>query len=168
MSTLEDRFKENIEPFDSEEPTPGHAERFQKRLSSRKVKPTLRSLWMAATILAGFFVVTQLMPTASPDEAGTVEEATMGLADISPEMAEVELYFSEQIAEKKNSLDTSKDEASLLGEELDKLEQNYSDLKLELSKTQGDERVVRWMIENYRLRLQLLELHLERTEQYNR
>ena len=91
-------------------------------------------------------------------------QASMGVAlrDVSPEMAETELYYSTQIHEKLSIIHTSnKALAQEASAGLATLDSAYQDLMQDLRDDAHNEQVINAMIENYRFKLSLLEQMLE-------
>ena len=158
---LEDFIHENRDQLDQASPSEGHFDRFEQLLSHEEV-PKKRSfvpLMRIAAILVVLVIAGSYVFLSNPgQEEGTTElpvtTAGISLKDISPEMAEVESFFSAQI----NNLAKDAPEAT---HHLTQLETAYEQLKIELASNYGDERIIRAMIRNYRLRLQVLEQHLE-------
>lgn len=172
MKSLEDISKEDRLAFDDLEPNDGHAQRFQQKLNKTtdaSRRNPMQMMWWAAAVIAGILLVSRAVPSADETSA-PIQEATIGLSDISPEMAEVESYFTRRIrSEKKHLIDDDREEAyeQLIATQLNQLEEDYELLRQELNQHQGDQRIVRYMVENYRLRLRLLETHLNKIEQYD-
>lgn len=172
MKSLEEHIQDQRSELDNLEPNEGHASRFRAKLDQHLPSPKkdpMRMIWWAAAVVAFILLTTQVvMRTGSgPLLDAPIQEATIGLSDISPEMAEVEAYFVGRIDDKKEQLQTKESRETrpdLLSAELSQLESDYEALKKELTDHDGDERVVRYMVENYRLRLMLLETHLEKIE----
>lgn len=80
------------------------------------------------------------------------------LYEISPELAETELYYSQQVAEKLQIIrasNTGVDQEVM--QNLQALDSAYLDLKRDLKENVDNEEVVTAMINNYRIRLAILE-----------
>lgn len=87
----------------------------------------------------------------------TVNEG-YALRDVSPELAETELYYATQISEKLEMIQISNaDVDNLVFENLALLDSAYDELKLDLKDNVDNEEVVGAMIENYRIKLEILE-----------
>lgn len=90
------------------------------------------------------------------------------LRDISPELAETEYYYASQISEKLEMIHTSNaDVDNLVMEDLTLLDSAYYELQRDLKDNADSEEVINAMIQNYRIKLQVLEKVLEeiRTEE---
>lgn len=80
------------------------------------------------------------------------------LSELSPELAETEVYYASQINEKLEMISTANAEIDdVVLENLALLDSAYNDLKLDLKDNIDNEEVVGAMIENYRIKLQILE-----------
>jgi len=80
------------------------------------------------------------------------------LKDISPELAETEFYYSAQINEKLKIIHASNaDVDELVNENLALLDSAYSDLKKDVQDNADNEEVISAMIQNYRIKLEILE-----------
>ena len=164
MAKLEDFFEEHRDEIDRNAPPEGHFERFEAKLD--KAAGTgctpLRMLWRVAAVIAitagiGYFYFTG---------EGTAAQASQGLAlrNISPEFAEVELFYVTQIELTQKQMEPAAGDNAIvvadIKKQLEQLEEEYNQLKLELEENYGDERVINAMIQNYRLRLQVIEKYL--------
>ncbi|MBL6446119.1 hypothetical protein JMN32_07360 [Fulvivirga sp. 29W222] len=92
----------------------------------------------------------------------------VALHEISPELAETEYYYSQQVAEKLSIIKASK--AGVDKEVMDNLialDSAYQDLKQDLKDNADNEEVVEAMITNYRLKLSILEQILKEIKQHD-
>ena len=154
---MEDKdFKELFyKKFDVAEPTIGHFDRFESRLSKQQKTynpKNWRWLVMAASIALLFgFWFTQ-----------TQNNETLQLADVSPEMAETQNYFSSVIKSEIGKINTQKspDNEKLIDDaflRLENLEKQYTHLTDELKESDADKRVVFAMISNFQQRIEILQ-----------
>ncbi|TRX49318.1 hypothetical protein FNH22_27210 [Fulvivirga sp. M361] len=80
------------------------------------------------------------------------------LSDISPELAETEFFYSQQVAEKIQLIKASNRVIDPeVMDNLAALDSAYQDLKIDLKDNADNEEVVNAMITNYRIKLQILE-----------
>ena len=124
----------------------------------------MRMVWWAAAAVILLLGITNGLPNLGGEEE-EVQVATMSLSDISPEMEEVETYFTSSIKKQQTVVaetPMAPKHNDLLDTQLEQLEKDYERLRLELTNHPGDERIIRYMVENYRLRLLLLETHLDK------
>lgn len=163
MKKLEKFIRSNISSFENEEPLPGHFERFQKKLDARKpVRRVNLSLVAAAAALAGLILTGSLGLLFNNSSLIKFSRDQLTLNRISPEYNEVENYYLEQISKKSTLLNalsinitsSSKDE---LQDEFYDLDKNSYLLKQELLKSPKQERIVNAMIQNYQMKIDLLD-----------
>ncbi len=164
----------NTEDCDLEEPETGHEERFLTKLKeSRNVKNTgnkgsIRPLWnswiaVAASIVFVILVAGSLLSTnllAKPAD----------LAAISPEMKVTQEFYAKAIRvelEKVNA--SSSPETKIIVEDalvqLEKLDQEYKKLRVDLTKSGKDKRVIFAMVSNLQQRIDLLNAVLSQIEE---
>jgi hypothetical protein len=148
--------------FDIAEPTIGHFERFEKKLSKQETtyKPkNWKWLIMAASVVLifGFWF------------GQNQRNQEIQLADVSPEMAETQSYFSSVIRTEIEKVNTQKspenkkliDDAFL---RLENLDIQYKLLTTELNESGSDKRVVFAMISNFQQRIEILQNLLTQLE----
>ncbi len=88
------------------------------------------------------------------------------LYELSEELAEAEFYYSEMINEKLRSIQAkSGDFDKLVMEDISKLDSAYEDLKYDLKENINNEKVINAMIENYRIKLGILEQILQELDE---
>jgi hypothetical protein len=142
------------------------SQRPQKMLPVRKVWQMAAGF--AAVMLLGWLLqwkYLQAPNSASQDMA----QGNPSLQKIAPEIAEAETYYFMQINQVQNNLKkynskTVGIENSEVSQELEKLDTVYQNLKKDFYSSGGQEEVVRAMIQNLQLRLQLLQQHLDIVE----
>ncbi|WP_445749128.1 hypothetical protein [Polaribacter sp.] len=148
--------------FDFQEPENGHFERFENKLKASKKSDKISWKWLsvAASILLmiGFWF------------GKMQQKTTIDLADISPKLEEVQGYFVATIHQKTTVLEKSKTpENELIIKQtllqLEDLENEYQQLLKELNKQGNQEKIINFMIENYQLRLEILENMLKKINQ---
>lgn len=169
---IEDLFKRLDTNFDVEEPLTDHASRFLDKLNNREVQsPTIlvqtkRNFWKPVIGVAASIVLLITVFLNIPKETNSKE-----LASISPEMAETENFFTSTIILELNKIQTeATPETELLIKDtmlqMTILEKEYEDLKLDLSESGSDKRVIFAMISNFQNRINLLQKTLENIEQF--
>lgn len=148
-----DRFFSTTD-FDVYEPQDGHLKRFEKKLNMLKSGKSTSFKWMSIAasilILLGFWLGVNYQSTS------------LNLADISPEMKEVQHYFVSTIHNELKTLEKHRSiENELLIEEtlnkLEDLEYDYSYFRIELKENGYQKHIIAAMIKNYQQRLELLE-----------
>jgi hypothetical protein len=137
----------------------------------------VRKLWYAAAAAAAIALVmvgawmtngTSVPVLAEIPNVTETPAAIVSLSDVSPEMAEVEDYFIQSVSTRVQAVDNYGQASesfvqSCLGR-LELLESDYAELKKDLSANLNDQRVINAMIQNYRIRLQVLDQLLRQLE----
>ncbi|MCB0641671.1 MAG: hypothetical protein KDC44_08525 [Phaeodactylibacter sp.] len=90
------------------------------------------------------------------------------LADISPEYAEVESYYNQQVNQKLNQLVAYR-HVDVVEADLKQLDQIMQDLWKELQEAPAgtEEQIIEAMIDNYKVKLEILERVLEKVQSTN-
>jgi hypothetical protein len=174
---LEDFINENRDEFDAYEPSEGLWDKVNKRVEEHntndKAEPKMIPLSMlykvAAVLVLAFSVGLVVIymnsekdgnTSASNDNNEKVDTAYIilspELAYISPELAEVEDYYVTQINYKMKEARSMNVGEDLL-EEVEILDKEFQELKEEIGDNIDNERIISAMIENYRIRLNILE-----------
>jgi arginine decarboxylase-like protein len=141
--------------FDLSEPTTGHFERFEKKVSKPQVKynpTTWRWLIMAASVVLLFGIWF----------GNNQGNSGLQLADVSPKMEETQDYFTSMIrteVEKINTQKTPKNQKLIEDAfvQLETLEIQYTELTFELKESNEDNRVIYAMISNFQRRIEVLQ-----------
>lgn len=162
-------FKNLNGSFDVEIPNSGHHQRFLKKLNNANEivsAPTKRrNIWKpfvsiaaSVVILLGLFLGIQ------------TETNAKDLASISPEMSKTQSFFTATISEELDKLknETTPETKILVDDallQLELLETEYDKLKIDLSKSGNDKRVIYAMISNFQNRIALLQNVLQQIEE---
>jgi hypothetical protein len=162
MSELEDFIGKNRDAFDVSEPESGHAERFALRLErirneDQKPRELFWRIAAAAMVLVVIGLSVWLPKEPMPTE---VQYGSLSLGEVSQEFAKVEAYYTTKIesgSKEIHQIARNNKEALAYMEELERLKLNYQELEKELYSSGGHEKVITAMIENFRLRLALIE-----------
>lgn len=170
---MKDFIQQNKDSFDSFEPS----EDLWGKIEKHSVKPvrmvSLASVLRVAAVAiilvgAGIFFLLQeteqpvVVAEPQPEEEQVVP---LSLANLSSEMAEVEVYYTTQISERMLELDQYKVDPDMLLE-IEFLQDDYEELKKELGQGADRTKIVEAMIENYRLRIEILELILNELKEH--
>ena len=116
---------------------------------SQLTKPVI---WrVAAAILLLMVSVISLLTINTSGQEG------LALHEISIELAETERYYLQQINQRMQVIDSYPEVSSQAKVEIMALDSIYNELKVDLKDNIDNEEVVSAMIENYRLKLELLE-----------
>jgi len=151
------------EAQNSKELKANHRQRFEERLQQMhtpKKKPNFFFLKIAASIVVlvsvGYFV---LNSNSAEIDAPIETTEIVNLSSVSPEMKQIEDYYTGAINYEIASLEITPENQAILDDYLDKigkLDEDYKRLNKELSKKGIDEKIVNAMVTNLQLRLQLL------------
>jgi hypothetical protein len=169
----EDQFNELLNTLtalpDLEEPAVGHQERFLEKLNAvkGKEKEPLRRLdwWKPLSIAASIVLVLGIFLGSQLWDKGVDERIT----EISPEVSNTEFYFAnlieQQVAqlESESSPETRKiiDDTML---QLDQLESDYNQLKIDLLNGGNSKFILSAMIQNFQTRIDLMQDVLNQIE----
>ena len=169
---LYDLFKDK--DFDLEDPKIGHEERFLFKLNEDHNKKknlgkgSVRSLWspwlaVAASIVFIIIIAASFLKTNAMSKHSD-------LAAISPEMKETQEFYAKAIRtelEKVNA--ASSPETKVIVEDalaqLSKLDEEYKNLRVNLSESGNDKRVIFAMVSNLQQRIDILNTVLSQIEE---
>ena len=164
---LEEKFLEFKDQFDTEEPNMGHFRRFEKRLDKRaSEKPKWNpSTWKWIAVAASIALVFSIGFGNFKAEPNGLE-----LAAVSPEMEETQSFFVSTIQNELKQIDLKRNEENkqVIDDglvQLDKLEENYQELKLELKTSNKDSRIIYAMIANFQQRIEVLQFLLQQLDE---
>lgn len=156
---LDNIFKNLEGTFDVEEPTIGHFNRFEAKLnklddrSSSKKTNLYTFIAIAASIILFFGI---WIGSSFNNNKG------MELASISPEMEETQSYFVALIEKELQTIENERnsDTEQLISDglfQINKLENQYKLLTLELKESTEDKRIIFAMISNFQQRIEVLQ-----------
>jgi len=164
---IEELFKELEGRFDTEEPRVDHRNRFLEKLQQKESKK-LRRLhwWKPISIAASVILIITVALTRNSDPE------LKDLADISPEMEKTQQFFTATISKELFEIQEKATPATqqLVDDaiiRLEALENEYMNLKNDLTNSGEDKRVIYAMIENFQNRINLLQQVLEQIDAIN-
>ncbi|MDC9721584.1 MAG: hypothetical protein PSN34_02265 [Urechidicola sp.] len=148
--------------FDIAEPTIGHFQRFEKRMSYVSVKKKNHS-WKWISVAASIVLLFGVWLGQS------LQSDRLELADVSPKMEETQIYFASVIKTEIQKINTQKtpenqkmiDDAFI---RMDNLEAQYVALTKELKESGADQRVIFAMISNFQQRIEILKNVLDQMD----
>ncbi|WP_456378017.1 hypothetical protein [Lutibacter sp.] len=160
---LEKKFRNLKNPFDTEEPTNGHFNRFKSKLNKTATPKKRFRLLSYVAVAASIVLLFGIWIGAYFSKTG------MELAGISPKMEETQSYFIATIEKELEIIENerSEDTEHLINdafEQLNKLETQYSVLTLELKESTEDKRIIYAMISNFQQRIDILHDLLNQIE----
>ena len=167
MNNNLDKVFKNLEgTFDIEEPTIGHFNRFEAKLKTVANPPKKeKKLYTFITIAASIVLFFGIWIGSNFSNAG------MELAAISPEMQETQSYFVTVIENELKLIEKERNTATeqLIKDalnQLNKLENEYNSLTLELKESTEDKRIIYAMISNFQQRIEVLQSLLIQIEDF--
>ncbi|NOR26917.1 MAG: hypothetical protein GQ540_00135 [Lutibacter sp.] len=153
---LEHTFKELENQFDIEEPSIGHFNRFEAKLNSKPTSKKSFKLFSYAAVAASIILMVGVWMGASFSNKG------MELAGISSEMEETQSYFITTIQKELSTIENERNTTTeqLINDallQINKLENQYQLLTLELKESSEDRRIIYAMISNFQQRIDILQ-----------
>ncbi|WP_233603919.1 MULTISPECIES: hypothetical protein [unclassified Pedobacter] len=158
-SRLETFVKENRKAFDVMEPSAALWAKIEKELDTKKKKkPVKLYLWMSAAAAIVVVIGLALLYTVKMQNNG------LEIADVSASYAKKEVHFAGLITEKRDSLaifaSANPELYKKFTADLRKLDEDYERLKSELPTSPNQTFVVKAMVKNREIQLQLLKQQL--------
>lgn len=154
-----DKLFENMEgTFDTLETPLGHQRRFLEKLNSAHQESNKTNSWLRPLAIAASLAV---ILTVGVFMTNSNEEVS-DLASVSPEMEQTQTFFTATINKELNTLNSfqSPETKALVDDaliQMASLEKEYDQLKIDLTESGNDKRVVYAMIANFQNRIDLLE-----------
>lgn len=155
MKNLEDLIKDNRVHLDGDEPLSGHLKRFE-----RKMKPKIINLqtamWykVAAVIMAGLILAALLVQRNSESNEDLM------FTRLPPDLQEALIYYQQlsdkSLVELHTVLHKDHELNVKLSRELDENDREYLGLLKEYGRFDGDERIINAIIENRRMKAEML------------
>lgn len=158
MDRFEDFIRNNAEEFDFLEPKESLWDGVEKNLE-RRSRFNWRVITVRAAAVAAIFIVSFVAQKVIFNSNINLphQEAKVEI----PELTEAEMYYNNVINAKLNNVQPLLEEHPYLQEELqtdlNELANIYQDLKNDLKDNVANQEVLEEMIQNYRLRVQILE-----------
>jgi hypothetical protein len=172
MKNIEEIIRDNIEAFNSDEPSDEHFNRFKRKLQRHKNKVLywkfslgyrIAGIFIIAAILSGVLYFTGIINTG---------RAITSIGDISDEYYEVEMYYkgkindSYDIIKKLHFMDNGNTRSDILSE-LKEMDIAYKDLQKDLAHNPCDERVINAIITYYQYKIEFMDQIIAQTKEYN-
>jgi hypothetical protein len=153
--------------FDTEEPAAGHQLRFQQKLQTlhqKEKRSYSKTLWRPLMAAAAIITIALAVFISKPADSEGME-----LSSVSTDYYEAQNFFTIALREELQKVEAQR---SPLTEhiiydglrQLNKLETQYNQLKLDLETSQQDNRVIYAMISNFQTRIDILTNLLEQIE----
>jgi hypothetical protein len=188
---IEDFIRDNRAAFDAYEPDPLLWQQIQTRLEpaagsatgTRKARilqfmPPRQTMWRAAAavvvLISAFFAIRMILPG---DNAADATVAQVKLEEVSPQLAEADAYYTQQIEQKRQEIKTLavslKDPRAQqmcthdFNSDIQQLDSMYTVLKHDLATQPAKDKVADAMIENLQLRIEILNQQLSILKKFN-
>lgn len=157
----------------------GHEERFKKRLNeeleetSKKDFSIIYKMVAVAiiAILSTVLVINQTFMNSENPTQQVIQESTIGLGDVSPDLKTVEEYYLTSIKLELATLETTEEHEMMVNSYLDELKtinKAYIELERDLNEIGVTEDIINAMIDNLQLRLELLQDLKEKLNNLNK
>jgi hypothetical protein len=173
MERLKKYIRKNRDSFDEKEPLEGHFDRFRYKLETRKPARKVNLFMVAAAAaIAGLILTGTLGILYNNSSLNRFNFKELSLSVISPELKEVENYYLGQINTRYDQIKSLKKNVSPEVEsEVNKaivdMDLGYYLLKKDLSKSPKQERIVSAMIQQYQIRVEMLDQILKSLQNIN-
>jgi len=168
MNKLEKHIKENLEMFDTIEPSEGHMARFREKLSPATISLYARipyGLKIAAVLV--LVAVTSILVFEQAQKFYTSYQKP--LQEIIPdEYGEAQVYYTSLINQRYSEIDqlitTDPERREILMKELDDMDRLFHFLLKDLQTNPSDERVLSAMITHYQMKLEIMGQIIQQLE----
>ncbi|UCH13744.1 MAG: hypothetical protein JSV22_11630 [Bacteroidales bacterium] len=156
MMKLEEVIKNNIDTFNSDEPSDNHFDKFRQKLRKSSNARELYSLvYRVAVVFILIIMITGVFYLVSPKEHC---RSVKTISHISEELQEVETYYQSQInfscKKIRNMNFDDKTEKKFVLSELKELDAELRELRDDLKEYPYDDRVINAIINYYQLKLE--------------
>ena len=138
------------------EPTPGHELRFRQKLIQQNEPKKKNHYWIWYAAAASVLIAVISIAVSEMNDSN-IRAEKISLQDLSPRVAETQVFLSGKVLDKTSEADLNDPAIAHQVVRLRQLEAEYLKLDSLLQSTQANERVVKAMITNYKLRLDVLE-----------
>ncbi|MGD1839542.1 MAG: hypothetical protein ACFB0B_01385 [Thermonemataceae bacterium] len=183
MDPLEKFIRDNKAAFDQHEPSDdlwedieanldtldddASEEEIIKNTTSRSITISYRTLWRVAAVALLLLSSVAVWQYVERGQQANTAVTTVPLNEIDPELADAEAYYTAQIQEKREELIAiDPDALKAFDGELHELDELYDNLKEKLLSTADQEAIATAMIENLRIRIEILNRQIEILERY--
>lgn len=171
MKKIEEYITKNKDSFNSLEPSSDHLMNFERKLQRKGSSRVIQFLKPALKI-AAMFVLVAMSSLWIIDNffAGDKKAAGISLSQVSPELKEVEVYYTSMINEKFTeiqSIDFKSEvvQKEILLKELEEMNTIYESLKLELKSNPSNERIINAMIQYYQTKAEVMGQIIEQLKE---
>jgi hypothetical protein len=189
---LKQHIQKELENQGSVQPSEGHELRFEARLQEHfgstqntqqpeAKKGKIIQLYKAVASVAAIALIALTFYTLGKNESAlnvnsVAETSPISMSEISPELASLESQLKQEIKVKQYEVTTIADQSpsqevqvSEIMKYLKELEDQYALLEKDMQVNYADERIIQSMVQNYKLRIVLLEklkVQLKKEQRY--
>lgn len=174
---LKSFIKEHREEFDVLTPTDKLWEKIDADLpESRRMVPIRQLYYACAGVAAAVVLLAAAFWNINQSNSDQVADVSvsnqseielLSLSDVSSELAEVESYYVAEVNLKMDELKELDNSGEYLAE-VEMLREEFDELRKEMGRGADQEKIVQAMIQNYRLRLEILEEMLDELRSWKR
>ena len=167
---LEEILKNNTEAFNSDRPSDNHFEKFRKKLQKLKNTKDIYTLFYRIAVVFFLFIITTgIFYMVNTSGTG---HSIKKISQISDELYEVEMYYKNRIKNnyikiRNLNFDNGRTEKRLILSELKEMDAVYRDLQEDLTQNPYDDRVINAIINYYQLKLEFMNIILNKTKRNN-
>jgi hypothetical protein len=171
MKTLGEYIRGNPDQFNTEEPHNGHFERFNEkleRLGKERNTYLLPLMRIAAMVLIGLVI-----SYAVVREIKILRQETADIFPITedPELMEAEQYYTTQLnlayyKIQNLAFNDDQHEKKTVLRELNDMDKQVQAMKIDLKQNPDDERVVHAIINFYQVKIEMIDMIIARTQQF--
>jgi hypothetical protein len=172
MNKLDEQIQSNRHAFDSQEPSPGHMERFADKLQHRQTRHLFSRIPYAVKAAAVIALVA-LSSILIYEQARQYyqHQRIFTLRNISDDFSEAEYYYTSLIRDKYQEIDrldmNDPKQKEMLMTELDEMDRLFQTLQKDFQANPKDERVINAMISHYQLKLDIMNQIIKQLEEVN-
>ena len=160
MKKFENLFDENLEFFNTEEPSAGHFEKFGLKLQAQNRRIILRRKLYSVTKIAAIIIVVVFSAVIVKYNQTRTSESNISRIEKSKEMNEDEQFYSRMLEQSYENIRQIKfpDEAqkTKMIQEVTQKDESYTKMKEQLLKDPSNEMAQQAMVNYYETRLEVV------------
>jgi hypothetical protein len=172
MNKFDKQIRANRHAFDSQEPSPGHMERFSAKLKQRQTGSLLSRIPYAVKAAAAIVLVAVSSILIYEQARQYYQHQRIsefrGMAD---DFSEAESYYTSLIRNKYQEIDRldmdDPKQKEMLMKELNDMDRLFHTLQKDFQANPNDERVINAMISHYQLKLEVMNQIIRQLEKVN-
>ncbi len=164
---IEKYIQQNRDSFDDKTPRMDVWSNIEKELDQKKTKTKKIGWYRYAAIAASVLILLSIGTIFGTYISSPQNSTASSLSEISPEMADIELFYKKELDKKISKLTSFENYDTSVNDDLDQLEEVMKDLQKEMRKNPDAdaEIIINAMIKNYQTRIEILERVITRFSQ---